>query len=76
MKLPTLKARVPLLGGNVGVAVTQPWQSDRRASRHVRGYGTEWDKLRLRILQRDQWLCQCKDCKASAEISAGDKIRL
>lgn len=29
-----------------------------RASRHERGYGTAWDKLRLRILARDLYLCQ------------------
>lgn len=30
----------------------------RRGSRHERGYGTEWDKIRKRILQRDAGLCQ------------------
>jgi len=34
-----------------------------KTSRHVRGYGTEWDKLRLQILERDGYLCQCPDCK-------------
>lgn len=29
-----------------------------RASRHERGYGTAWDKLRLVILRRDAYLCQ------------------
>lgn len=29
-----------------------------RTSRHDRGYGTAWDKLRLRILKRDKHLCQ------------------
>lgn len=27
-------------------------------SRHARGYGTAWDKLRARILKRDNHLCQ------------------
>ena len=27
-------------------------------SRHERGYGYAWDKLRLRILARDLYLCQ------------------
>lgn len=30
----------------------------RRGSRHARGYGTEWSKQRLRILERDNYLCQ------------------
>lgn len=28
-----------------------------KESRHARGYGTAWDKLRLRILTRDCGLC-------------------
>ncbi|EIL2908431.1 HNH endonuclease [Vibrio sp. Vb2110] len=28
-------------------------------SRHQRGYGSDWDKLRTRILRRDKYLCQC-----------------
>ncbi len=32
-------------------------------SRHARGYGTAWDKLRLVILKRDKYLCQCDQCK-------------
>lgn len=27
-------------------------------SRHARGYGTAWDKLRKVVLRRDMWLCQ------------------
>lgn len=30
----------------------------RRGSRHERGYGTAWDKLRKAILARDGGLCQ------------------
>lgn len=36
-----------------------PWSKE---SRHARGYGTSWDKLRLVILRRDNYLCQCPDC--------------
>lgn len=38
-------------------------------SRHERGYGTEWVRLRLEILRRDNGLCQCEQCK-------GGKIRV
>jgi 5-methylcytosine-specific restriction enzyme A len=32
-----------------------------KGSRHARGYGTAWTKLRLVILKRDSYLCQaCK----------------
>jgi 5-methylcytosine-specific restriction protein A len=33
-----------------------------KESRHARGYGTAWDKLRLVILARDKHLCQCPAC--------------
>jgi 5-methylcytosine-specific restriction protein A len=32
-------------------------------SRQERGYGKEWDRLRLVILRRDHWLCQCPECR-------------
>lgn len=32
-------------------------------SRHERGYGSEWDKLRIQILRRDNGLCQCRECQ-------------
>lgn len=31
---------------------------ERRGSRHDRGYGSKWDRIRERILQRDAGLCQ------------------
>jgi len=34
-----------------------------RSSRHARGYGAEWDKLRLYVLRRDNGLCQCDRCR-------------
>jgi 5-methylcytosine-specific restriction protein A len=52
-----------MLGGHVNVASSPSWQDDRRASRHARGYGTEWDKLRPQILERDNHICQCRRCK-------------
>lgn len=33
------------------------WQK-QRGNRHERGYGNDWDKLRLVILERDEGLCQ------------------
>lgn len=38
---------------------------DRRGSAHSRGYDYRWQKLRLRILERDNYRCQCADCQAS-----------
>lgn len=33
-----------------------------KESSHARGYGARWQKLRLVILRRDLYLCQCDEC--------------
>lgn len=38
-------------------------------SRHKRGYGSSWDKVRVSVLRRDNGLCQCSECK-------GGKLKL
>jgi len=43
-------------------------------SRHQRGYGTAWDKLRLRILERDCYLCRCKHCKAEGRVTPATEV--
>ena len=35
----------------------KPWQH-KKGSRHERGYGSKWDKLRKVIMYRDNGLCQ------------------
>lgn len=39
-----------------------------RGTRHERGYGTDWDKRRLRILKRDNGLCQ--ECLRNGVLTA------
>ncbi len=53
------------------------WGDDRkRGSRHQRGYGTVWDKLRKRILLRDDYLCQvCLRAGRLSPAKAVDHIR-
>jgi 5-methylcytosine-specific restriction enzyme A len=34
-----------------------------KESRQSRGYDAEWDRIRLVILKRDNYLCHCPDCK-------------
>jgi 5-methylcytosine-specific restriction protein A len=38
-----------------------------KESRHARGYGNDWDKLRKQILERDHYLCQCDNCKGGVK---------
>ena len=45
---------------------------DGRPSRHARGYGTAWDRLRLTILKRDRHLCQ--PCNANGRTSAATSV--
>ena len=37
---------------------TGSFADHERGTRHERGYGTDWDKRRKRILERDSGLCQ------------------
>lgn len=37
-------------------------------NRHALGYGSAWDKLRLVVLKRDGYLCQCLDCKSTGRV--------
>lgn len=43
-----------------------------RTSRHLRGYGYAWEKLRLRILARDKHLCQA--CKRKGRVTAANHV--
>lgn len=45
-----------------------------KLSRHERGYGKEWSKLRLVVLARDCGLCQCPHCKASGAITIATEV--
>lgn len=45
-----------------------------KESRHKRGYGTAWDKLRLTILKRDNYLCQCPQCKAEDRVTPANEV--
>lgn len=50
------------------------WGDPRRGSRHERGYGTEWDKLRATILKRDRYLCQCEECREANRIRPANEV--
>ena len=34
-----------------------------KTSRHERGYGAEWDRIRKQILERDNYICHCPQCR-------------
>ena len=43
-------------------------------SRHARGYGTAWDKLRKLVLRRDYGLCQCDNCKGPGVLTPATEV--
>lgn len=67
-RLARLAPLVPTM--SAGIAKAQPAQQpsgliaeprkgwEGKGSRHERGYGSAWDRLRKRILKRDNYLCQ------------------
>lgn len=46
-----------------------PWPT---TSRHERGYGTRWDKLRAHILRRDKYLCQ--NCLGNGSVTTASQV--
>lgn len=52
----TLKPGIKMLTGHTNAS--GGWSETTRESRHKRGYGTAWDKLRRSIMARDSGLCQ------------------
>lgn len=46
-----------------------PWH---KTSRHKRGYGTAWDKLRKSILARDRYICQ--SCLEKGRVKPANQV--
>lgn len=44
-------------GHSGSISFKRAWKHTRE-SRHARGYGTAWDRIRKEVMQRDQRLCQ------------------
>lgn len=48
------------------------WRHVKPASQ--RGLGAGWQALRKRILERDCYLCQCSECKASGRVRVAHEV--
>lgn len=48
--------------------------SGRQTSRHERGYGAAWDKLRPQILVRDGYLCKCAECTQAKRLRPATQV--
>lgn len=51
----------------------KPWQHDKR-SRHERGYGSAWDRIRPVILERDGHLCKCEECVSAKRLRPATQV--
>lgn len=69
-KLKSLQPKVALASLSAAYAPSiGKWATERASgSTTARGYGHQWQKLRLRILRRDRNLCQCEECRSSGRI--------
>ncbi len=47
---------------------------NHKKSRHERGYGSDWEKRRERILKRDNYLCQCEECKDNGWLTEANEV--
>jgi len=45
-----------------------------RGTAESRGYGPAWRKLRVRILKRDGFVCQCSDCKSAFLVTEATEV--
>ena len=40
----------------------------------ARGYGRAWQRLRLAVLKRDRFVCQCMRCKAANRVRLATEV--
>lgn len=65
--LRTLQPSVKALAPSLSQPATVPTFGQGRG-------GRPWRALRLRILQRDRWMCQCEDCEAQNLVTLADEV--
>ncbi len=45
-----------------------------RGTRHERGYGYTWERVRLQVLKRDGSLCHCAECVATGRLRPAHEV--
>lgn len=50
----------------------KPSNWTHRGTRHQRGYGSQWDKLRKLVLEFDKYLCQ--PCKRAGRVTPATEV--
>jgi 5-methylcytosine-specific restriction protein A len=74
VKLATLRPRVGFVDTSVAVplAPSLAFDDPRRGTTTQQGYGWAWQKLRLRILERDGFRCQT--CKSHGILTPANQV--
>ena len=73
-RIQTLKPALRVVDVAIGSAPRRnlDYSDPRRGSRHDRGYGTEWDRLRALILKRDGY--RCLACQRAGRATAATHV--
>jgi len=50
----------------------EAWASNKGKSRHDRGYGSDWEKIRRAVIERDGHLCQ--NCLGAGIFTSGNQV--
>jgi len=45
-----------------------------RGTRHERGYGAQWGKLRAMVMRRDGGICRCAQCQQTGAVVRADEV--
>lgn len=65
--------RLKCLRPTLAPAPVNGWKPDAvRGSRHARGYGAAWDKLRAQVRERDLGMCQ--PCQRAGRDTPGNEV--
>src|SRR3954469_24508822 len=45
-----------------------------RGTTTEQGYGWRWQRIRLMVLRRDKYLCQCAECKRTGRVRLANEV--
>lgn len=73
-KIPSIKPLVAMVRSNGPRTMASGFSDPLRKSAADRGYGWDWQKLRLRILKRDGYICRCDRCKEDGVVRPAHEV--
>jgi 5-methylcytosine-specific restriction protein A len=73
-KLASVKPRISMVAHHGPRTLGTSFGDKARLTATQRGYGPEWRRTRLRILQRDRYVCQCTRCKEDGVVRPAHEV--